>query len=208
MKFYDQIIRVDVNKVKANSYNPFRMDEAMMQKEIASIKKDGFVGAIEVRNDPNQEGNYIIVDGEQRYTAAKKLGYTEIPIIITDKDNLKDAKITTIKRNTLKGNVDTIKMAALITNLMEEGKMTVRELSEELGWSDDTIQRLAELDNDIPEMKNTEEIEPTEEKPEDKQYKLLLTFNEEQWNVLIETLKDTDGETNAEKIINLCENNK
>lgn len=196
MKFYDQVIRVPIDNVKANSYNPFGMDEKTMAKEIRSIEKDGFVGAIEVRLDPDKTDCYIIVDGEQRYNAAKKVGYKEIPIIVTDKDDLKEAKITTIKRNTLKGSVDTIKMASLINNLMEEHKATASELAEELGWSDDTIERLRVMEEDS--LKNID-IE--------KMNKTLLEDKSETLDNIFEVVVTCKDESEQKKIYNFCTEN-
>jgi len=154
MKFHDDIKRVALEDVRPNEYNPFSMDGKTMKKEMQSIKTDGFVGAIEVRQDPDDEKKYIIVDGEQRWTAAKNLGYTEIPILVTGKDDVGEAKVTTIKRNVLKGNLDTLKMASLISSLVDEHNYTIEDLADELGWADETVKRLQEMSDEDMEAIN------------------------------------------------------
>jgi ParB/RepB/Spo0J family partition protein len=94
-----EVLTVDINKCFPNVWNPNEMDEFMYEKEKNSILTFGFLDPITVREIP--EG-YEIIDGEQRWNAAKDLGYTVISV--NNLGNLSDsvAKQLTVIMNELK----------------------------------------------------------------------------------------------------------
>lgn len=78
------IVNLKLSELKPYEKNPRKNDEAV--KYVAeSIKKFGFKVPIVVDKDN------VIVAGHTRYKAAKKLGLTEVPVIIAD--DLNDAQI-------------------------------------------------------------------------------------------------------------------
>lgn len=48
-----------------------------------SLRREGIISPLVVMD--NEDGTYLIVDGERRYRAAKELGYTEVPVVIEPK---------------------------------------------------------------------------------------------------------------------------
>lgn len=72
-----RIMRVSIDDVYANDYNPKKKNTPEYKKVVRSLQLNGLKQPIMVRE---VEGQYVIVDGEQRYTAAKELGYTELYI--------------------------------------------------------------------------------------------------------------------------------
>lgn len=207
MKFYDKPIRVPVNRIHPNEYNPFAMNEKVFAKEVKSIKEDGFIGAIEVRKDPEKIGEYIIVDGEQRFRAAKEAGYTEIPVLVTEKDDVAQAKITTIKRNALKGDPDTIKMAHLLTSLTEEHGISVEDLTDQLGWEKEMIEGISGVIDAPPEEDLAAQADEALNQVETKNVRIVLTFNENEFEHFLKAMRSDDWDdemTNENKIIELC----
>lgn len=92
----DKLLEVDINKITPNGHNPKEKDTKEYQKIVESIKLKGLRGAIVVRNHPHQENYYEVIDGEQRYTAAKELGYQKVYVYNEGAVDDKEAKEMTI----------------------------------------------------------------------------------------------------------------
>lgn len=88
--------RVDITKVVPNSWNPKEENTPEFQKILQSIKQKGLRGAVVVRTHPTTKGYFEIIDGQQRYTAAKALNYKEIIVYDEGEVDEKEAKELTI----------------------------------------------------------------------------------------------------------------
>lgn len=79
MKDFDptRVEIVDINKVRPNGWNPKLKDTAEYHKVVESLQVNGFKLPIMVRE---VDDGYEICDGEQRWTAAKELGFEKIYI--------------------------------------------------------------------------------------------------------------------------------
>lgn len=126
-KIKEQVIN---NKIKANisdlSPNKFQprtyFNETKLEELANSIKKNGIIQPIAVREDKVDPGRYEIIAGERRWIAAQKAGLHDVPIIILDLDDneaLEVAIVENIQRDDL--------------NSIEEAKAYQR-LSEEFGY--------------------------------------------------------------------------
>jgi hypothetical protein len=73
-----KLLKVPIDKICVNGYNPKVENTREYRKIKKSINLKGLRGAIVVRDHPHQNGYYEIIDGQQRYTAARELGYSEI----------------------------------------------------------------------------------------------------------------------------------
>jgi len=94
LKFDPQKIEVvNIEKVKPNKWNPKQKNTNEYKKVKESIKKKGLRLPIIVREN---EEHYEIIDGEQRYTASKELGYKKVIIYNEGKISDKEAKELTI----------------------------------------------------------------------------------------------------------------
>ena len=132
IKIKEQVIN---NKLKANisdlSPNKFQPRTYFSEKKLEelsnSIKKNGIIQPIAVREDKVDPGRYEIIAGERRWIAAQKAGLHDVPIIILDlEDNeaLEVAIVENIQRDDL--------------NSVEEAKAYQR-LSEEFGYDHEKI---------------------------------------------------------------------
>ena len=74
-----RILKVPIDKVEPNDYNPKKKDTPEYKKVVESLRVNGLKQPIFVREVDGND-NYVIVDGEQRWTAAKELGYKDIYI--------------------------------------------------------------------------------------------------------------------------------
>ena len=117
-----------ISDLRPNKYQPRAYFNEEKLLELAnSIKKNGIIQPIAVRNDRQDPERYEIVAGERRWLAAQKAGLHEVPINILDLDDneaLEVAIVENIQRDDL--------------NIIEEAKGYQR-LSEEFGYDHEKI---------------------------------------------------------------------
>lgn len=90
-----KIIKVPIDKVEPNDYNPKEKNTKEYKNVVESIRRNGFKQPIFVREEEGND-NYVIVDGEQRWTAANELGYKDIYIYNLGNISEEEAKALTI----------------------------------------------------------------------------------------------------------------
>ena len=88
-----------------NKYQPRKIfDEGNLNDLTNSIKERGVIQPIIVRKSKDQDSKYEIIAGERRWLAAQKAGLNEIPVVVTNVDDLKSlefAIIENVQRNDL-----------------------------------------------------------------------------------------------------------
>jgi ParB family transcriptional regulator, chromosome partitioning protein len=119
------VLIADINR---NRFQPrVNFDEKKLLELSESIKKNGIIQPIAVREDKEDPGRYEIVAGERRWMAAQKAGLHEVPIVIldlNDNETLEVAIVENIQREDL--------------NVVEEAKGYLR-LSDEFGYDQEKI---------------------------------------------------------------------
>ena len=110
VEFSNEIEYLDTAKIKPNNYNPNFMPPVLFSSLTDGIKNNKFFGAIIV----NKSG--IIIDGEHRYLALKKLGAKKIPCIIEDVSD-DQAKILTIRINRERGFLTPLETGNVLKSL-------------------------------------------------------------------------------------------
>jgi hypothetical protein len=110
---------VPVGDLRANVWNPNAMTPFMAAKARTSIQQFGFVDPILVRTVPGADG-FEIVDGEQRWHAAKAQGLAEVSVL--DMGNISDhaAGRLTIVLNETRGQFDRVGLSALVADLLAD----------------------------------------------------------------------------------------
>ena len=121
-------LRANISDLSPNKYQPrVHFDEEKLIELANSIRKNGIIQPIAVREDKVDPGRYEIIAGERRWLAAQKAGLHEVPIIILDLDDnetLEVAIVENIQRDDL--------------NVIEEARGYER-LSEEFGYDHEKI---------------------------------------------------------------------
>lgn len=133
---------VDRDMVKANDYNPNKVNEDNLQLLVQSILTNGWTLPIVVKPD------YTIIDGFHRWTVAgreplkSKLG-GKVPVVIVDHGGNKDEDIYgTITHNRARGTHLLEPMKKIVKGLLDDGK-TVDEISKQLGMKPEEVFRLS-----------------------------------------------------------------
>ena len=76
------LVELDIDQLSPNDYQPrLQMDDARLEELAASIKANGVIQPIVVRN--TAEG-YRIIAGERRWRAARRAGLTRVPVVVKD----------------------------------------------------------------------------------------------------------------------------
>ena len=121
-------LKASIGDLTPNKYQPrINFNKEKLEELASSIKKNGIIQPIAVREDKVDPGRYEIVAGERRWIAAQKAGLHEVPIIIldlSDNESLEVAIVENIQRDDL--------------NVIEEAKGYQR-LSQEFGYDHEKI---------------------------------------------------------------------
>ena len=121
-------LKAQISDLSPNKYQPrANFDEAKLDELANSIKKNGIIQPIAVREDKYDVGRYQIIAGERRWLAAQRAGLHEVPIVILDLDDneaLEIAIVENIQRDDL--------------NVVEEAKGYQR-LANEFGYDHEKI---------------------------------------------------------------------
>lgn len=108
------------------------MTAFMYSKALESIEEFGFVDPITCTAD------YVIIDGEHRWKAARDLGYAKVPVTVIDGLTDDGYRKLTVVLNELRGQADPTKLSDLLSNLLEGS--TVEELVHSLPYTEDILQ--------------------------------------------------------------------
>ena len=147
-----ELVRIAVEDIHPNLWNPNRQDAFIYEKELASIRNFGFVLPIVVRG--SRRAGWEIVDGEHRWRAAKELGYTELPCWSLGPIPDDTAKQLTIVLNETRGQVQPDLLRPLLADLLE--RQTAEELLQVLPYTPQTFASLvADFDWNAPEFVDT-----------------------------------------------------
>lgn len=166
---------VGIDEVHPNPWNPKEKNHKKVEDIKKSIELHGFKAPVQVRNN---KGKYEIIDGEQRWTAMKELGATQIVIydngVISDED---------AKNETLWWQVqvpfETISLANLVTEL--------DQLNLSLPYNEKEIAEFAEMsefnfdqyDKERPEEEGNDDIKSFVVKLTAEQYEIVTSAIEQ-----------------------------
>lgn len=142
------VIKVALDKVEANTYNPNSVAPPEMALLYDSIKEDGYTMPVVCYYDEERD-KYIIVDGFHRYRIMKENadiyerenGY--LPVTVIDKP-LDQRMASTIRHNRARGNHNVDLMSNIIRELHELGRSD-EWISKHLGMDLDEILRLKQI---------------------------------------------------------------
>ena len=100
-----KITKANISDLSPNPFQPrVTFNETKLDELANSIKKNGIIQPIAVREDKVDPGRYEIIAGERRWLASQKAGLHEVPIIIldlTDNESLEVAIVENIQRDDL-----------------------------------------------------------------------------------------------------------
>ncbi|MCQ2408138.1 MAG: ParB/RepB/Spo0J family partition protein [Oscillospiraceae bacterium] len=128
---------VRISEIEQNRSQPRkRFDDEALTELAESIQAHGMLQPIVVR--PIGERRYQIVAGERRWRAAKRIGLSEVPVIIRELSDHEASQIALIE-NLQRENLNPIEEALGYQALMQQFGMTQEEVAKTVGRSRSSV---------------------------------------------------------------------
>ncbi len=143
----EEIVKVPLNELRSNPYQPRKVfDEEALKELSESIKEHGVFQPIIVKKSIK---GYEIIAGERRVKASIMAGLSEIPAIIRDFSDADMMEIALLE-NLQRENLTSIEEALAYKKLLDNLQVTQEELAKRLGKSRSHITNMIGLLN-LPE---------------------------------------------------------
>ena len=142
------VMRVSLDMLQANNYNPNRVAPPEMELLEVSIWEDGYTQPIVTFYDEEIK-KYIVVDGFHRYRIAKESKRVNereqgmVPIVVINKEK-GDRMASTIRHNRARGTHNIELMSSIVAELVEIGKGDAW-ICKHIGMSKDELLRLKQI---------------------------------------------------------------
>jgi len=149
-KLERDINKLPISSLLSNKFQPRKIfNEDNLQDLANSIKERGIIQPIIVRKSADQNSKYEIIAGERRWVAAQKAGLHEVPVVITDADDLKSLEFAIVE-NVQRNDLTPIEEARGYQRLIEEFLYDQEKVAKFIGKSRSHIANFLRLLN-LPE---------------------------------------------------------
>ena len=157
------ISRLPISDLVSNKFQPRKVfDEESLQDLTNSIKERGIIQPIIVRKSNDDSSKYEIIAGERRWLAAQKVGLQEVPVVITDVDDLKSLEFAIIE-NVQRNDLNVLEEARGYQRLIDEFSYDQEKVAQFIGKSRSYIAnclRLLGLPEVVLKLIETKELSP------------------------------------------------
>jgi len=134
-KIETNINKISISDLVSNKFQPRKIfDEDSLQDLTNSIKERGIIQPIIVRKSSDDNSKYEIIAGERRWLAAQKAGLHEVPVVITDVDDLKSLEFAIVE-NVQRSDLNAIEEALGYQRLIEEFSYNQEKVAQFIGKS-------------------------------------------------------------------------
>ena len=160
-KIEPQKNQVSISDLIPNKYQPRKIfDEASLEDLTNSIKERGMIQPIIVRNSNNDKSKFEIIAGERRWLAAQRAGLHNVPVIITEADDLKSLEFAIVE-NVQRHDLSPLEEAQGYKKLIDEFSYDQEKVSKFIGKSRSHITnslRILTLPDDVIKLIETQKI--------------------------------------------------
>ena len=127
--------QLPVSDLKPNKYQPRKnFDETNLEDLTNSIKERGMIQPIIVRKSNDENSKFEIIAGERRWLAAQKAGMHNVPVVITEADDLKSLELAIVE-NVQRHDLDPLEEAQGYKRLISEFSYDQDKVSKFIGKS-------------------------------------------------------------------------
>ena len=134
-KVEDKTNNLSLAEIVPNKYQPRKnFDEENLNDLVNSIKERGVIQPIIVRKSNTKNSKYEIIAGERRWLAAQKAGLNEIPVVVTDADDLKSLEFAIVE-NVQRHDLNPLEEAQGYKRLIDEFAYDQDKVSKFIGKS-------------------------------------------------------------------------
>ena len=143
-----------------NKFQPRKIfDEDSLKDLEKSIKERGIIQPIIVRKS-NEDSKYEIIAGERRWLAAQKAGLHEVPVVVTEADDLKSLEFAIVE-NVQRNDLNPLEEAQGYQRLINDFSYDQEKVSKFIGKSRSYITnclRILTLPSDVLDLIETKKI--------------------------------------------------
>ena len=147
--------QLPVSDLIPNKYQPRKnFDEANLEDLTNSIKERGMIQPIIVRKSNNENSKFEIIAGERRWLAAQRAGIHNVPVVITEADDLKSLEFAIVE-NVQRNDLNPLEEAQGYKRLIDEFSYDQEKVSKFIGKSRSYISnslRILTLPSDVIEL--------------------------------------------------------
>ena len=142
--------KLSLSDIVPNKFQPRKnFEEENLEDLTNSIKERGVIQPIIVRESSSQNSKYEIIAGERRWLAARKAGLHDIPVVITEADDLKSLEFAIVE-NVQRHDLNPLEEAQGYKRLIDEFSYDQEKVSKFIGKSRSYITNSLRLLN-LPE---------------------------------------------------------
>ena len=154
-KVEKNINKLAISELTTNKYQPRKVfDQKSLEELTNSIRERGIIQPIIVRKSTNNNFKYEIIAGERRWLAAQNAGLHEVPVVITEADDLKSLEFAIVE-NVQRHDLNPIEEAEGYQRLIDEFSYDQEKVGKFIGKSRSHVSnclRLLSLPKEVIEM--------------------------------------------------------
>ena len=160
-KVESQKNQLSISELVPNKYQPRKIfDENNLVELTNSIKERGMIQPIVVRKSNDDMSKFEIIAGERRWLAAQRAGLHNVPVVITEADDLKSLEFAIVE-NVQRHDLNPLEEAQGYKRLIDEFSYDQEKVSKFIGKSRSHITnslRLLTLPQDVIKLIETQKI--------------------------------------------------
>ena len=153
--------QLSISDLIPNKYQPRKIfDESNLEDLTNSIKERGMIQPIIVRNSNDDKSKFEIIAGERRWLAAQRAGLHDVPVVITEADDLKSLEFAIVE-NVQRNDLNPLEEAQGYKRLIDEFSYDQEKVSKFIGKSRSYISnslRILTLPDDVIKLIETLKI--------------------------------------------------
>ncbi|MDM8517254.1 ParB/RepB/Spo0J family partition protein [Desulfobacterales bacterium HSG16] len=132
----------DINQIRANPFQPRRsFPEQELESLRQSIEEQGVLQPLLLREAGK---GYELIAGERRLRAAKKAGFTQVPVFVKDVSNEQLLEMSIVE-NVQRENLNPVEESEAYHRLMSEFSMTQDQVAQKVGKSRSAVANFIRL---------------------------------------------------------------
>mgnify|MGYP001311535386 FL=1 len=157
------INKISISDLVSNKFQPRKIfNEEDLQNLTNSIRERGVIQPIIVRKSTDDRSKYEIIAGERRWLAAQKAGLHEVPVVITEADDLKSLEFAIVE-NVQRNDLNVIEEAQGYQRLINDFSYDQEKIAKFIGKSRSYIAnflRLLSLPTEVLNLIKLKKITP------------------------------------------------
>ena len=146
------IKKLSISVLVSNKFQPRKIfDEESLKDLTNSISERGIIQPIIVRKSNDDKAKFEIIAGERRWLAAQKAGLHEVPVVITEADDLKSLEFAIVE-NVQRNDLNAIEEAQGYQRLIKDFSYDQEKVAKFIGKSRSHIANFLRLLTLPPEV--------------------------------------------------------